>query len=184
MLFKKEIACEECNSAITPKNICTIDYSRQGRIRHGIKIILCQKCGINKIINSFQEYTQKAVVIQPSSKYNTYAFYSFQELTSASKKSLTKFVDEEYIKDIEKLLPKDGDKCELCSNNANYSWCTINIYNGTPFNMDINKSEKPILVCKNCLSKLFADKIISDNISFQVVFPMIDEIGFYTPWGV
>lgn len=184
MFFNKELVCEKCNAIVNKKSICTFDYSRQGRIKNETKIKVCQKCGIENIVAGLQKYSKSAVIIQPSSNYNAYAFYSFNELNEGSKHSINKSKEIEYNENIKSFLPQSNEKCKFCSDSAIYTWCPMDIYYDTPDSLDINLAikEKCIYVCKDCLIKLFCNKIETENINFHAVYPIIDEAGFYTPW--
>jgi hypothetical protein len=122
--------------------------------------------------------------VQPSSKYNTYAFYSFRDSINASKQSMNRKIEMEFDEYMQSLLPKENDKCCICSKNAIYAWRTLNIYSkDNPWSLKIpEKREEQVCVCQNCLVNLFREKMQTECISFKYVYPIVDEIGYYTPW--
>ena len=186
MLFNRNVTCEKCNALTNKNNICTFDFSRQGRNRQGIRTRVCQKCCVVKLVEEFNNYDRIAVVVQPSKGYNAYAFYSFNELNETSEKSVNKNKDTKFIEEMKRLLPQNDVKCNFCEEKAVYSWCPTDIFKDTPFSMEVNETIKGnlIYVCKNCLINLFQKKMKEDNICLRQVFPMVDEVGFYTPWEV
>lgn len=186
MLFHKELFCERCHIPISKKNMCTFDYSLQGRNKDGKEINLCQDCGLKELATNLQNHSQKAIIIQPSTKYDAYAFYSFNMLMGGSKYSINKDVEMKSTEDIKSFLPKDDEKCNFCHNHAHYTWCTIDIYDDkNPCCMNINFAEKKncIYLCTDCLINLLRKKIQTENINFRAIYPMVtNEDGYYTPW--
>ena len=186
MFFHKELFCEKCHAPINKKNICTFDYSLQRRNKTGRKISLCQDCCLKELAANLRKHSQKAVIIQPTGKYDTYAFYSFKMLSEGVGHSMDKDTILKYIQDIESFLPKDNEECNRCSSHASYTWCTMNIYSkDNPSYMYINLAEKKdcIYLCTDCLINLLRKKIQTENIHFREIYPMVDdEAGFYTPW--
>lgn len=183
MFFNKELVCEECDATVNKKSICTFDYSHQGRIKQQPTFKVCQKCGLEKLVADLQKYSHKAVIIQPSSKYNAYTFYSFDELNEGA----THYDGIEYVENIKSFLPESNEKCKFCSNEAIYTWCPFDIYyEGRPdsFDIDLSVKQECIYVCKDCLIELLVNKIETEKIDFSAVYPTIDETGFYTPWQV
>lgn len=188
MFFSKRFFCEKCHAPIDKKSMCTFDYSLQGKNKDANAIRLCQNCCLKEFADNFRQHTQKAVIIQPSSKFNSYAFYNFKELLGKSKHSINGYRDVELIENMKRLLPNDETKCSLCSSRANYTYCPLDIfYEDSPYDWEINMTEKGqcTYLCPNCLIELLLSSVEKGIINFNAVFPMVnDEIGFYTPWDV
>lgn len=108
--------------------MCTFDYSLQGRNKTGRKISLCQDCCLKELAANLREHTQKAVIVQPSSNYDAYVFYSFKMLIDGAKHSINRETELKSDKDIMSFLPNNGEKCSCCSNPAIYTWCTLNLF--------------------------------------------------------
>ena len=193
MLFNnklnKEFVCDKCITIINKKTSCEFDYSHQRRYKNEIEEKLCQNCCIDELVAGLQNNTTKALIVQPSNKFNSYGFYSFKEMTEGSKHSSFNIETDIFCEYLQNLLPKDYDKCKFCSNDAIYTWCDLSIYCGEDlysFNIPI-EHEKTICVCQNCIGDLFRNKIEIDKIHFTYVYPMIptiNESGYYTPWDV
>ncbi len=186
MFFHKELFCEKCHAPIGKKEMCIFDYSFQGRNKEGKKIYLCQDCCIKELYDNLRKHSSKAVIIQPSNKYDAFTFYSFEMLSKGIEHSINKKVILKYLKDIESFLPKDGERCSNCGKEANYTWCTMNIYSkNNPSCMDINLQEKEnaAFLCTDCLVKSLIQRIKAQKIIFKAIYPMIDNVtGFFTPW--
>lgn len=186
MFFHKERFCEKCHISIAKKEMCTFDYSLQGRNKEGNKIHLCQSCAREELIENFREHTQKAVIIPPDSKYDAYVFYSFQALIDGEKHSINKEITLKSIYNIKSFLPKENEKCSCCSNHAKYTWCTLDIFdNAIPWNLDINLAEKEncIHLCKACFLDCLNKSISNKSLILRAIYPMInEEEGYYTPW--
>lgn len=179
MIFNREVGCQKCKEIISRTEACTIDYSHQGKIKNGIKVRVCKECGLRELTGNIGTHRKKAIVVRPSSRYNAYVFYDFKDF---------KRTDENFCREIQRLLPKDGEKCSSCSSEAAYTWCTLSIFHKEdPFSMRISKTNKDnkennIHVCKDCLTELLKKEMEADSIKLNEVMPMIDEAGFYTPW--
>lgn len=179
MFNSKEIDCEICKAKTNKKKICTFDYSRQGRIKQGETLKICQKCCLNKLVEGIKQNVNKAIIIQPENEFNTYTFYSFNDLLDGKKQD--KFID-----DLKSFLPEEHKKCNYCNNIAYYTWCSLGIIYDDPYSMEVNLDEKikSIYVCKDCLIELLKKRVEDQNIQFRYVYPIVDEVGYYTPWDV
>ena len=188
MFFHKELFCEKCHTPIDKKNMCTFDYSTLGRNKDGKPINLCQECCTKELMDNLQIHTQKAVIVQPTDKYNAYVFYSFQLFIEEAKYSMNREKAMKPTRDIMSFLPSDEERCSYCSNPATYTWCTLNLFRhcdpyGGSFHINLEEKKNCVYLCKDCLINLLSKKIKEDNIHFRAIYPMVnDEIGYFTPW--
>lgn len=184
-LYNQNI-CDKCGNKLPNKQLCLYDGTHQGRIRNGQKMKLCIKCCLAKLCNQLRDYTEKIVVVQPSNAYNTYAFYNYDDLLQASRYSIHKNKDLQFINKMKELLPPDSAKCECCGIIALYTWCSIDVYEDGPFSWVVNTKDRFdfIYLCKECLIDAFLKKVNKDGMIFKTIFPPLGGEGFLTPWEV
>lgn len=187
MLFHKTAVCEKCGLEVQKKEVCTVDYSRQGRIRGQQVFRLCRQCGEEELAGILRGNRQKTIVASPSEKFNAFVYYSFREYFVSSGRSMT----EEELKKTEaarQFLPENGAVCSRCGRDAVYTWCTLNFFReGDPFSAEINPEEKAgaVCFCPDCLAEIFLNTLHEKHIYLRYIYPMgTPEEGIYTPWSL
>lgn len=179
-IFNKEIECDLCGIKIRKSQAFGFDSTIRGKRHEGKKLKLCKSCFLDKIRQAIQEYEGKAVFYYPLKEDNAYHYYEFNE---DSRKELA---DEDYDNNTFppfssfKLIPRDGEKCKCCGNDAQYSWCKSEVMEDIDtFNLiDFpNESIKVEYLCADCLIKKFTDAIQEDNLIIKEFFPPVDNEG-------
>jgi len=186
MFFKKEVVCDKCGVSVHKKLIGDFDATHQGKHKDGFRLRLCKSCMSNALIEQLLSFDERAVIVHPSVRYKTYAFYQFDELLTSSKHSIHRNSDIEFMNDLKKLLPPDKANCHLCTDVASYTWIPLTVFDNNPFNWYVNKelNHHNIYLCNRCLTKAFRDKVQEDNITFTAIYPPRKGEGFATPWEV
>lgn len=172
-LFNKEIECEQCNLTKPKKQIGIYDTSHQGRRKDGKKFKFCNDCMVGMLIKQLRENEEKAVIIYPTKKYNAYVFYQFNG-------------NDNFLNDMETFLPPEYAECNLCGNQAFYTWSPLDIVYNNPYEwkVDFDKQSECIYLCKECLITQFHQKLMNENVKFDAIYPPIGGRGLCTPWQV
>jgi hypothetical protein len=185
--IKKQIICEKCGKEVDKKELGIYDASHQGRIKSGQKLKLCKRCLVNSLVENIKEFDGKAVIIKPSSRYNAYVYYQLEELKKSSGFARNKDWEDSLTNDMSSLLPLDIDKCCSCKNSAQFTFCTLDIFNGAnPYNWEVsmNRENEKSYMCKDCLLNVLIKEFNNEGINISAVYPITKGDGFLTPWEV
>lgn len=136
------------------------------------------QCAMDSFYRSLIEAKAKAVVIRPEEKYNAVIYYEFNRINALDD-------NEEFSSCMKNALPKDGQACQECGEEAFYTWCSLDIIcndilNWEPFTDDFERT----YLCKECLVKAMKQKLEEDNIRLSAIGPAYGGEGFYSPWQV
>lgn len=180
-LFNKEATCEKCGETMSKKLIGLMDSTHQGKRKDGKRLKLCNKCMLDTFYTYLRDFKDRAIIVYPDKQNNAYAFYQFQELSEYPEEYF------ELIDNMKGLQPPTEEKCNRCSNSAQYTWCSKEVFmNSDPYTMEVNTENnyESQYLCRDCLVNAFNQRVADENISFYTIFPPISGEGFCTPWDV
>lgn len=185
--LNKKVSCEKCGKEVDKKHITIVDTSHQGRIKSGNRHYFCKECSKYVLIKYISGYKGKAIIIEPSVRYNAYVYYHFDKLKKNTAHSLDKKREKTEIENFMKLLPEEEQKCSHCKNLAQFTFCPIEIFrDADPYNWDIDTSDavKKEYLCNKCAINRLSNCIFNQDIAFDAIYPNMKGEGFFTPWDI
>lgn len=176
-LFKRELPCDICEQEMDKRHLCKYEDPDFVSGMHCKQQQLCPNCALNRLLNEFLQATERAVVIRPSPKNNSYVFYSLERM----KQSID---PDELINHIISAIPKESEVCERCGSAAVFTWCSDDIMGGDVWDWQgpYPKTYEHEYLCPNCLASAFKQTVEANNIELSFIHPYENQVGFATPW--
>ena len=182
--LKKEVECTRCGTLVLKKLSGKVYSTHQGRLKDGDIQMICNECLLNSMTDYFINFSEKAVIVYPSAKYNACVFYQVKYMKDQNSKNHDTIV---FLDGIKSLLPPAETTCASCKEIAQYSWCCMDMYpNADPFNWYFNEDGDPECkyLCKACLVSSFRSTVVENDIIIEFVMPLYVGEGLCSPWQV
>lgn len=171
---KKKITCENCKRPLDKYHV--FDPTPWIKDFHFEKIKLCTDCMLNKYKEYLNNFTGKAVIIEPMKNYIAFPYYTFDEISEGG------YWPEEGVIELRNFISQGGN-CVKCKKLTNYLLCSPEIYQNDPIkDIRISNCSKDYF-CADCLSDRLKDIIIKNDLFFNAIYPVRDGDGLATSFN-
>ncbi len=137
---------------------------------------LCAGCLSSALGEYFRNFSHRALAIAPKPEPGGYSFAPLDIKTS--------WVWTPELKEqVRRLLPDSDARCGRCGRAARFTWCGLDIFEGTPGELLIRErgrfTEEPL--CGTCAAGEFDRVFRASGAVFREVIPPADGDGVLTP---
>jgi len=171
---KKKIICENCKRPLDKYHV--FDPTPWVKDLHFEKIKLCTDCMLSKYKKYLNDFTGKAVIIEPMKNYIAFPYYTFDEILEGD------YWPKEGVIELRNFVEQGGN-CIKCRKPTNYLLCSPDIYQNNPIkDLDVKNCTKDYF-CADCLCDRLENIIIDKNIFFNAIHPIMDGDGVATSFN-
>jgi hypothetical protein len=177
-LFSREAPCDVCGATLAKKDIQHFDPTwRRERKTEDSRRRLCAGCLSAALGEYLRNFSHRALAIAPTPEGGGYSFAPLDIRTRS-------FVWSDELKEqVRRLLPDADAKCRRCGRAARFTWCGLDIFEGTPYELHMRErgqfAEEPL--CGTCAATEFDRVFRASSAVFQEVIPPADGDGVLTP---
>ena len=177
-LFSREAPCDVCGLTLAKKDIQHFDPTmRRERKTEDSRRRLCAGCLSTALGEYFRNFSHRALVIAPAPEGDGYSFAPLDI-------RIRSFVWTDALKDqVRRLLPEPGAKCRRCGAGARFTWCGLDIFVDSPFELNLRErgefAEAPL--CGTCATSEFDRVFRASSAVLQEVIPPADGDGVLLP---
>ena len=176
-LFKKKIInCEKCSKPL--KKYHVFDPTSWKDDFHSKKIKLCTSCMIIEYKKCLNDFSGKAIFIEPMKNYISYPYYTFDEVEKEA------YWEKEGMNALKKLINQESE-CIECNKKTKFLLCSSEIYHNSPIKeFDITNNDfSKLFLCADCLCNHLEKNIIQNDIYFNKIYPPKNGDGLATSFN-
>lgn len=171
---KKKVICENCSKPLDKYHV--FDPTPWIENFHLKKIKLCTDCMMKKYREYLNDFTGKAVIVEPMKNYVAFPYYTFEEILKGD------YWPKEGVVELRNFIDQGG-ACAKCHKRTNYLLCSPEIYQNDPIkDLHINNCTKEFL-CVDCLCDRLEKNIVENDLYFNAIHPVRDKDGMATSFN-